>query len=87
MKKIKVIFSTGSLALGINTPCRTTIFAGDSPYLNAMMYRQMSGRAGRRGFDLRGNVIFYGLAMSKVKRLLLSRLPDIACDPPVTIVT
>lgn len=43
---------SGTLALGINMPCKATVFAGSSVELNALMYRQMAGRAGRRGFDL-----------------------------------
>eukprot|EP00971_Amphidinium_carterae_P168363 3335964-Amphidinium_carterae.1 len=37
-------------------PHRSTIFCGDSLDLNGLMFRQMSGRAGRRGFDLLGQV-------------------------------
>ncbi|KAJ7084759.1 hypothetical protein C8R43DRAFT_1115430 [Mycena crocata] len=47
-------------------------------------YRQCSGRAGRRGFDLRGNVIFYGLPMERVQRLVLSRLPAVGGNFPLT---
>ena len=28
---------TGTLALGINAPTRTSVFCGDSPYLTALM--------------------------------------------------
>ena len=48
-------------------PCRSVVFAGDSNMLNALQYRQMSGRAGRRGFDLLGHVIFYGLPLHSIK--------------------
>ena len=42
-----------------------------------VQYRQCAGRAGRRGYDLLGNVVFYGLAMDRVQRLILSRLPPL----------
>ncbi|KAF9270868.1 P-loop containing nucleoside triphosphate hydrolase protein [Marasmius fiardii PR-910] len=81
---ISVMISTGTLALGINAPAKTSVFTGDSPYLTALMYRQCSGRAGRRGFDLRGNVVFYGLPYSRVQRLVLSQLPDLGDSFPLT---
>ncbi|KAF7347281.1 hypothetical protein MVEN_01483200 [Mycena venus] len=81
---IRVMIATGTLALGINAPAKTTVFCGDSPFLTALMYRQCSGRAGRRGFDLLGNVVFYGLPMERVQRLVLSRLPPLGGNFPLT---
>ncbi|KAJ4478505.1 hypothetical protein J3R30DRAFT_3372705 [Lentinula aciculospora] len=81
---IRVMISTGTLALGINAPARTSVFCGDSPFLTALMYRQCAGRAGRRGFDLLGNVVFYGLPYSRVQRLVLSRLPALGDSFPLT---
>lgn len=75
---LRVVFATGTLALGINMPCRSTIFCGDSLELNGLMYRQMSGRAGRRGFDLLGQVIFLDKPFSKIQRLITSDLPTLA---------
>ena len=74
-KKLGVIFATSTLAMGINMPSKTSVFVGDAVYLNAMNFRQMAGRAGRRGFDLRGNVVFMGCKSEKVFRLLRSDLP------------
>ncbi|KAJ3864645.1 hypothetical protein EV359DRAFT_40572 [Lentinula novae-zelandiae] len=81
---IRVMISTGTLALGINAPARTSVFCGDSPFLTALMYRQCAGRAGRRGFDLLGNVVFFGLPYSRVQRLVLSRLPALGDSFPLT---
>ncbi|KAJ7511822.1 hypothetical protein B0H11DRAFT_2268815 [Mycena galericulata] len=81
---IRVMIATGTLALGINAPAKTAVFCGDSPFLTALMYRQCSGRAGRRGFDLLGNVVFYGLPMERVQRLVLSRLPALGGNFPLT---
>jgi hypothetical protein len=44
-------------------------------FLNRMVLRQMAGRSGRRGFDLRGNLIFTGVPAAKIRRLLNSELP------------
>jgi hypothetical protein len=47
-------------------------------------YRQCAGRAGRRGYDLLGKVVFYGLTMDRVQRLTLSKLPALGANSPVT---
>ncbi|KMU86321.1 DEAD/DEAH box helicase [Coccidioides immitis H538.4] len=47
-------------------------------------YRQAAGRAGRRGFDMLGNVVFQGLPYSKVCHLLSSKLPDLNGHFPIT---
>lgn len=81
---LRVVIATGTLALGINMPCATVVFSGDSVFLTALNFRQAAGRAGRRGFDLLGNVVFQGVSRGKVCRLLSSRLPDLNGHFPVT---
>ncbi|KAK5726136.1 hypothetical protein LTR17_013038 [Elasticomyces elasticus] len=81
---LSVIVATGTLALGINMPCKTVVFSGDSVFLTALNYRQCAGRAGRRGFDLLGNVVFQGVSRAKVCRLISSRLPDLNGHFPIT---
>jgi len=71
---LRIVFGTGTLALGINMPCRSTIFCGDSLELSGLMYRQMAGRAGRRGFDLLGQVVFLDMSYLKIQRLVASDL-------------
>ncbi|KAK4988926.1 hypothetical protein LTR66_007187 [Elasticomyces elasticus] len=81
---LRVVVATGTLALGINMPCKTVVFSGDSVFLTALNFRQGAGRAGRRGFDLLGNVVFQNISEAKVCRLLSSRLPDLNGHFPVT---
>lgn len=81
---LRVVVATGTLALGINMPCKTVVFSGDSVFLTALNYRQCAGRAGRRGFDLLGNVVFQGISREKVCRLISSRLPDLNGHFPIT---
>ncbi|KAL8779643.1 MAG: hypothetical protein Q9213_006834, partial [Squamulea squamosa] len=81
---LRVVIATGTLALGINMPCATVVFSGDSVFLTALNFRQAAGRAGRRGFDLLGNVVFQNITTAKVCRLLSSRLPDMTGHFPVT---
>lgn len=68
---VKVIFSTETLAAGINIPAKTTVFSslqkptGEKDdegkivkrYLEPSEMKQMAGRAGRRGMDSVGHVI------------------------------
>ncbi|KAI9740289.1 MAG: hypothetical protein M1834_004867 [Cirrosporium novae-zelandiae] len=81
---IQVVFATGTLALGINMPCKTVVFSGDSVYLTALNFRQAAGRSGRRGFDLLGNVVFHGISVNKACRLISSRIPDLNGHFPLT---
>ena len=83
---LTVVVATGTLSLGINMPCKTVVFSGDSAFLTALNFRQASGRAGRRGFDLLGNVIFQNLPTEKALRLMSSKLPDINGHFPMTTV-
>ena len=65
-------------------PCKTVVFSGDSVFLTALNFRQCAGRAGRRGFDILGNVVFHGISLDKTCRLLSSRLPDLNGHFPMT---
>uniref|UniRef100_A0A4W3GM92 DExD/H-box helicase 60 n=1 Tax=Callorhinchus milii TaxID=7868 RepID=A0A4W3GM92_CALMI len=81
----RVVTATGSLALGINMPCKTVVFLDDSVFLDALQYRQMSGRAGRRGLDVIGNVLFYNIPMPKVQRLLKASVPTLKGQFPINV--
>lgn len=81
---LRVVIATGTLALGINMPCKTVVFAGDSIWLTSLNFRQAAGRAGRRGFDNLGNVVFLGIPLSKARRLMSSRLPSLMGHFPIT---
>mmetsp|Transcript_10845 Transcript_10845/g.19822 ORF Transcript_10845/g.19822 Transcript_10845/m.19822 type:complete len:1849 (-) Transcript_10845:249-5795(-) len=83
-KHLKVVVATSTLALGVNMPARTTVFCGDSPDLDPLKYRQMAGRAGRRGYDNIGNVVFVGIAPKKVFRLMTSSLLSLHGHFPMT---
>lgn len=62
---VKVVFATETLAAGINMPCRAAVITtlskrGNSGIedLSASSLLQMAGRAGRRGMDAVGHVVF-----------------------------
>ncbi|GBF91342.1 hypothetical protein Rsub_03662 [Raphidocelis subcapitata] len=61
---VKMLFTTETFAMGLNMPARTVVFTSltkwdgtETRYITSGEYIQMSGRAGRRGKDLRGNVV------------------------------
>ena len=81
---LRVVIATGTLSLGINMPCATVVFSGDSVFLTALNFRQAAGRSGRRGFDLLGNVVFQGIPRKRASRLLSSQLPELTGHFPIT---
>jgi hypothetical protein len=76
MKLLKVCMATGTLSYGINMPCRTVVLT-DEAFMSSIMFGQCVGRAGRRGFDAKGNVIILGIHRSKVLRLMSSGSPNL----------
>jgi len=67
--RIKVLFATPTLAQGINLPAknivmfdlkRWSIFKGDHEFIEHYEVKQMSGRAGRRGYDTYGRCFYLG---------------------------
>lgn len=81
---LRVVIATGTLSLGINMPTRSSVFVGDSVYLNSLNYRQAAGRAGRRGFDNLGNVVFHAFPLAKVERIMSSKLPSLMGHFPIS---
>lgn len=66
---IKIVYATGTLALGINMPVRTTVVEQLTKYngteftdLTGIEYTQLIGRAGRRGKDDIGHTLVYATA-------------------------
>ena len=75
-KKIGIVISDRTLCLGIDLPIRSSLLLGlsGSKEFTIDDYLQMSGRAGSRGKDDRGNTIFYNL---DYKKLMKGELPNI----------
>ncbi|MDP8924354.1 MAG: DEAD/DEAH box helicase, partial [Chloroflexota bacterium] len=77
--RLRAVFATDTLALGINMPARTVVVGEMSKWdgqqhrlLTPNEYRQMTGRAGRRGIDARGvSVVLYSPWVSFERSLAL----------------
>ncbi len=61
---LKVICGTDTLGVGVNIPIRTVLFTKLSKFdgekvglLSVRNFKQIAGRAGRRGFDVEGSVV------------------------------
>jgi ATP-dependent RNA helicase HelY len=61
---MQVVFATDTLALGVNMPARSVVIGRMTKWdgrnrrlLIPNEFQQMAGRAGRRGMDLKGNVV------------------------------
>jgi superfamily II RNA helicase len=62
--RLKVISGTDTLGVGVNIPIRTVLFTKLAKYdgkkvgiLSVRDFKQIAGRAGRKGFDDRGSVV------------------------------
>ncbi len=85
---IKVLFATETFAVGVNMPTRTVLFTeltkpsgNGKRFINTAEFKQMSGRAGRRGKDIVGNVIllpYYDFPdIDQLKEVMLKSMPSI----------
>lgn len=77
-KQLAIVFSDESLVFGVSMPFRTVVIVRDEKLedtLEPMMFHQMSGRAGRRGLDKEGNIVFAGYSWNRVKELSISESP------------
>jgi len=95
---LKVICGTDTLGVGINVPIRTVLLTALTKFdgtkmrqLNAREFHQISGRAGRAGFDTAGTVVVQapehetenarmlakaGEDVKKIKKIVRKRAPD-----------
>lgn len=89
MGLIKVLFATETFAVGVNMPCRTVLMTNIEKPANegrrlllTSEYKQMTGRAGRRGIDSKGTVIILPMfefpQMEELKRCMLGTLPSVS---------
>lgn len=75
-KKLGIVISDKTLCLGIDLPIRSVCFTGyKNPKFTKEDYLQMSGRAGRRGKDTQGNIIFHNI--KNYKELMMGELPEL----------
>ena len=87
---VKIMFCTETFAVGLNMPTKTVLFAGLKKYdeqLNGLRilrsdeYIQMAGRAGRRGKDDKGVVIYLPdkepIESSEMKSMMKGTRPPI----------
>ena len=82
--ELAVVISDDSLAFGVNMPFRTCIFCGEmydreagESRLTPLMAQQMSGRAGRRGLDQQGNLIYVGSRAKFIRSLMIGKVSHI----------
>ncbi len=90
---IKILFATETFAVGVNMPTRSVVFTDLQKYtnnsdnyrfLNTAEYKQMAGRAGRRGIDKIGYSIIlpfdskYNLYSDiELRNVLTGKIPEI----------
>jgi superfamily II RNA helicase len=81
--RLAVVFSDAALAYGVNMPFRSCIFCGDmGEELTPLIAQQMQGRAGRRGMDVQGNIIYLGMEWSYIENLMLGQISHVTGKEP-----
>ncbi|KAF8508844.1 hypothetical protein JB92DRAFT_3190661 [Gautieria morchelliformis] len=66
---LQVVIATGTLALGINAPCKTVVFSGDSTFLTYNIGKLQLGK-----------VVFHSITLDRVQRLYLLRAQILSSD-------
>jgi len=81
--KIAVVFSDEALAYGVNMPFRSCVFCGDmGEALTPLIAQQMQGRAGRRGMDVQGNIVYLGMEWKTIENLMLGQISQVTGKNP-----
>jgi hypothetical protein len=81
--RLAVVFSDDALAYGVNMPFRTCIFCGDmGDALTPLIAQQMQGRAGRRGLDVQGNILYLGMDWPYIENLMLGQISQVTGKEP-----
>lgn len=81
--RLAVVFSDDALAYGVNMPFRSCIFCGDmGEDLTPLIAQQMQGRAGRRGLDVQGNIIYLGMEWPYIENLMLGQISQVTGKQP-----
>lgn len=88
---LRCIFATETLAIGLNMPTRTVVFEsltkheGFARLLTPAEFAQLIGRAGRKGFDTKGTVVFpWWISSLDIDQLLFKELPRITSQLQIT---
>lgn len=81
--RLPVVFSDEALAYGVNMPFRSCIFCGDmGSELTPLIAQQMQGRAGRRGLDVQGNIVYLGMDWPYIENLMLGQISQVTGKEP-----
>lgn len=77
--RLGIVFSDELLAYGVNMPFRAAVFCGDTggDWLTQLLYQQMAGRAGRRGLDRQGHLVYAGFSNERLHELLRGVMPRV----------
>lgn len=76
--KLLVLMSDSSISVGINLPIRTCVLCG---YVSHTLYRQASGRAGRRGLDTQGFIVHL-MPKDDIRKCLTTSVPEVHLHMP-----
>jgi len=76
--KIQLLFSDSTISVGINLPIRTVVMCG---YMSHTLYKQASGRAGRRGMDNQGYIV-HMMPSADIRRCLTMKVPEVHLNMP-----
>ena len=80
-RKLGVVLSDKSMTFGVSMPFRNVVIYRDPTTiddLDPLLFKQMEGRAGRRGQDTKGSVIFAGYSWDRIQDLAVSEIPKIS---------
>lgn len=75
---IKVLFSDSSISVGVNLPIRTAVVCGAMAH---DLYKQATGRAGRRGMDDQGFIV-HMMEKDDIRRCMTQEVPEVQLVMP-----